>query len=183
MRYFFAIIFAALALVGIFFLISMAIDAEPIGENPPVNNTDPGDVVLPGNTVITPITDEERESMSSTMSVTNRDGIPVVMNNFKARRDIVLRGAGLYHLSGSEQNPKLPFSILYDDNNGSFIIGIESTPLSQVRESASQYFLNQLGLTVEQACTLDVYVGVQYGLDPDNSGKNLGLSYCPTLLN
>ncbi|MEK7598135.1 MAG: hypothetical protein AAB487_00155 [Patescibacteria group bacterium] len=60
-----------------------------------------------------------------------------------------------------------------------FNIAILSSTLKEARNKAEGAFLDTLGVTKDQACELNVSLGVPYGVSPRNSGLNFGLSFCP----
>lgn len=61
----------------------------------------------------------------------------------------------------------------------SFAISIQNSDLKTARAKAESDFLQALGITKEQACSLKVTLGVPYYVSPTASGKNYGLSFCP----
>ena len=71
------------------------------------------------------------------------------------------------------------YNIIYNKNDGSFIVGIASEPLGTVRLEAEKALQTELGIPMQQMCSLKylvittTYVNQQYG------GRNLGFSFCP----
>ncbi|HEY0010815.1 MAG TPA: hypothetical protein VGB97_02780 [Candidatus Paceibacterota bacterium] len=72
------------------------------------------------------------------------------------------------------------FNIIYIAKQSSFIIGLTTEPLGEVRVRAEKYLMETLGLNREQMCNLSyvlstpVHVNEVYG-----SMGNLGFSFCP----
>ena len=61
----------------------------------------------------------------------------------------------------------------------SFAISIQSSDLQPARDKAEADFLQVLGITKEQACSLKVTLAIPYDVSHTASGKNYGLSFCP----
>ena len=102
--------------------------------------------------------------------------------DFRKLTQVVTTGEGFYNLNGADPAVDLPYSILFSERDGSFTISLDSIPLDVTRERASGDFLMMLDITEEEACKLNVQVGVTYYVDEALSGKDLGLSFCPDRL-
>lgn len=88
-------------------------------------------------------------------------------------------GAGVYISDERQLGDDVGFNIAYFEEDGSFAIGLTGKPLEEYHKKASRYLLETLHITEEEACELNVYVGVTYDVDPNLSGKNFMLSFCP----
>lgn len=102
--------------------------------------------------------------------------------DFRKLTQVVTTGEGFYNLNGADPAVDLPYSILFSESDGSFTISLDAIPLNATRERASRDFLMMLDITEEEACKLNVQVGVTYYVDEALSGKDLGLSFCPDRL-
>ena len=96
----------------------------------------------------------------------------VTMNNF---------------LKESAHSPKLNLVVLEETNNHTieyyskwdyFLISIDNSPFFQKRILAEKAFLNKLEINKEEACRLDVRVATPRHINPEEAGKEYGLSFC-----
>ncbi len=71
------------------------------------------------------------------------------------------------------------FNIFYNSTDGSFTIALLKEPLGQVRIEAEQFLMTTLGITQDDMCRLNYYVGTTSNVNPLYSGQNLGFSFCP----
>ncbi len=71
------------------------------------------------------------------------------------------------------------FNVFYDSTAGSFTIALLKEPLGQVRLEAEQFLMQTLGITQEDMCRLNYYVGTTAHVNPYYDSKNLGFSFCP----
>ncbi len=71
------------------------------------------------------------------------------------------------------------YSITYFEQEKRFNVTLFEYPLLQTRVKASEAFLQKLSLTEEEACKLNVNVGVTPSVNVGLAGQNLGLSFCP----
>ncbi len=71
------------------------------------------------------------------------------------------------------------FNIFYDSTNGSFTIALLKEPLGQVRFEMEQFLMKTLGITQEDMCRLNYYVGTVSDVNPLYADRNLGFSFCP----
>ncbi|GEM_PF-1241155 len=74
----------------------------------------------------------------------------------------------------------LDFEIVYFTKEQTFLVTVESQPVQKARDLAEQAFLDHLKIREADACRLQVSLFVPYNLSPDLSGKDYGLSFCPT---
>jgi hypothetical protein len=97
----------------------------------------------------------------------------VVMKNFYKNAAIVSADG-----SGALINDDHAYNISYSTYDSSFSISLLQTPVAVARTQAEAAFLQNLGISKEDACKLKVTVEVPIGVDPQNAGINLGLSFC-----
>lgn len=71
------------------------------------------------------------------------------------------------------------YFVSYDTFDSSFWIALTAKPFSEARVLAEKDFLAMLGIGQDDACRLEVKVGVPYRADPSQAGKSTGLSFCP----
>lgn len=91
-------------------------------------------------------------------------------NNFL--KNAIPEGGGNYELARSPE-----YSIGYFEKDGSFQIAILQRPASAARGKAELKFLEILGIGINDACKLNVSLGVPFFVDPA-LGQNYGLSFC-----
>lgn len=100
------------------------------------------------------------------------------------------QNSGTYYLAGSPCSdtpyPGCPegartnnFSIAYDEGPQFFTVSLINEPLGKARIDAERFLQNALGISQEQLCTLNYYVGTTYYVNQQYSSKNLGFSFCP----
>ena len=89
-----------------------------------------------------------------------------------------------------ETKPSVPFSnpeyriyyYLKDTNNqeniGSIRIILYATPFETLQKKAEENLLTFLDITKEEACQLDITLGIPFSVDSINAGKNFPLSFC-----
>lgn len=99
--------------------------------------------------------------------------------DFTTQDGVVNQGNGLYSLEEKLYLEARGFSILYSENNNSYIISITKLPLAVYRNNAEDYFLDLLKIDKESACKMNIYVGTPASVSNAHSGRNLGLSFCP----
>lgn len=93
--------------------------------------------------------------------------------------NIYKNGGELYE-GGITFRDNKDFSITYSESDQSFAIVIETTDnLVGVRNKAEKELLDALGISKEKACELTVLLQVPYSVNPELSGTNYGLSFCP----
>ncbi len=96
----------------------------------------------------------------------------VEVKNFS---DQIIKTAGAVVLIADQPE----YSIEYYKKDESFTITLLKTPVDKSRDLAEKQLLKALDIGIGDACKLKTEVLVPYSVDPDNSGKNLGLSFCP----
>lgn len=168
-------IFITIGIILIILLIGDII--RRVNNNSSTDNTEPPAEIqfvdsFTGDTPVQP------NNSQSHVTVKNKNNEDVKVLDFRLLEESTVVGESFYHIDGGSNDISLPYSILYNDVDYSYTISLEAKPLSTVRERASADFLKMLDISAEEACTLNVYVGVTYSIDPALSGGNLGLSYC-----
>ncbi len=71
------------------------------------------------------------------------------------------------------------FNIVYSTSDGAFNIALLSEPLGKARHEMEQFLMDRLGLSQNQLCNLNYYVGTTYWINETYDGENLGFSFCP----
>lgn len=71
------------------------------------------------------------------------------------------------------------FSVSYDEKTHFFNIILLAEPLGTSRLNAEQFVESRLGISGQQACSLNYYVGTPYWVNSNYDNKNLGFSFCP----
>ncbi len=71
------------------------------------------------------------------------------------------------------------FSVYYNSAQQSFTIALTKEPIGQSRLDMQQFLLTTLGITEQQMCSLDYYVGTTYEVNSTYDDRNLGFSFCP----
>jgi hypothetical protein len=66
----------------------------------------------------------------------------------------------------------------YPDRDEYWIL-IMASPFSKYRSLAETQFLKQTGLSKDKACKLNIKVTTPYYVNPNESGTNYPLSFCP----
>ena len=70
------------------------------------------------------------------------------------------------------------YMAFYPQDNG-FLIVINNADVISAGEKAEKNFMEQLGITKEQACKLKVSITVPYDVSEEYSGEVFGFSFCP----
>jgi len=70
------------------------------------------------------------------------------------------------------------FEIQYLPEFDSFLISVLAAPFESTRITAEKVFLQQLALSQEQACKLQVVVATPYFANPAEAGTDYPLSFC-----
>lgn len=70
------------------------------------------------------------------------------------------------------------YKIMYIPVDDSFLISIIDNPFDVVKLEAEEAFLNDLGITREEACKLTVNITTPINVNPARSGQNYKLSFC-----
>lgn len=70
------------------------------------------------------------------------------------------------------------YQMTYLPKYNSFIISIVAIPFEENRATAGEDFINKLGISKDQACSLNVSIGIGCKLDLEHCGKSYPLSFC-----
>ncbi|HHX58223.1 MAG TPA: hypothetical protein GX706_00415 [Candidatus Moranbacteria bacterium] len=108
------------------------------------------------------------------LTIQDNDQIVEVENPYKIAQKVITPQDVLLYSDES-------FDILYYDYPGqkSFLIDLHGgVDFTTTRSNAESKFLEILKIDKDQACLINVSEGVSYTLEPDLSGKSLGLSFC-----
>lgn len=86
-----------------------------------------------------------------------------------------------YTVNGTKKiyvDDKAPYSITANKDSSYYKILITKSPFQQYRLEAEQKFLEQLNITKEKACGLDVEITTPRFANPDQAGQIYKLSFC-----
>ena len=159
----------SLAVFLSFTLLSGDVDTDPSDElQLPINNS---------QQMFTPVESQELFA-DPEITITGVNGGNVTIANIANKTQGFSPGVGMYQFTGSQQADPRPYSLLFNANNSSFAISLDSPPFDLARSRASYDFLELLEITQQEACRLNVYVSVTAAQDPELAGQNLGLEYC-----
>jgi hypothetical protein len=132
-------------------------------------------------------------SASPTMNLAANDSVGTV-----AVKDFIHNGVtaadvenqGKYYLAGSPgycmpdgtcphgaQAPN--YIVTYDAASQSFVVALTSEPIGTARRDATQFMLRALGVTEQDLCRLNYYLGTDIQVNPTYAGRNLGFAGCP----
>jgi hypothetical protein len=114
----------------------------------------------------------EEEVEIATPIVTEKKQLPIADYRKKAERIIddkntMIKSEDSFEIIGS----------YYNDKN-SFMIFIKNSDFEETRQKAETYLLETLGVTKDEACTLNVAVVVSPDVN-EYLDDNYGLSFCP----
>lgn len=136
-------------------------------------------------------TDSPDTSIGATISFVTSNGYVVTVMDFVHNGETVsdVQNPGSYVLAGSlgycladgtcpSGASTTDFSISYNEKTHFFNIILLKEPLGAVRSLAEQFLAERLGLTGQQACSLNYYVGTPYWVNQSYDDKNLGFSFC-----
>ena len=70
------------------------------------------------------------------------------------------------------------YAISINSNTGLYQITVLGSPFETARILAEQQFLYEVGLDEERACNLNVVISTPSFANPNDAGKNYGLSFC-----
>ncbi len=125
------------------------------------------------------------------ISVPAQGGQQITTRNFIANGTTIAdtENQGSYLLAGSlgyclpstpcQAASSTDYNIFYDQNSGTFTVGLLKEPLGAVRHEAEVFLENTLGLSAAQLCSLNYYVGTTYTVNENYDSGNLGFSGCP----
>ena len=144
------------------------------------NTTEPTQVVpINGNKITPTVNQTQTQNSSSTpegiLKITGKDGESVLVNDFyKSPYTQVFDPQNDATIKESTD-----YSIEYQPNFQAFYINLNGNDLYISRTNAEQGLLDKLGISKDDACKLNVNLGVVYSVNPRASGVEYGLSFCP----
>jgi hypothetical protein len=71
------------------------------------------------------------------------------------------------------------FIVTYDASKQFFTIALTQEPIKQARLDAQDFLLSTLGVSQNQLCSLNYYLGTTISVNAIYAGTNLGFSFCP----
>lgn len=80
---------------------------------------------------------------------------------------------------GASLSSEVDYSIDYSKQSNTFIVALYKYPLLDTRMRASMAFLEELQVSQEEACRMNVKVTVNSSVNVELAGDNLGFSFCP----
>ena len=81
--------------------------------------------------------------------------------------------------SGVEFKKNSDYLIDYYSPDQLFVIVITNPNIDEARINAEKDFLDTLNINQEQACKLNIQLGVPFSVNENAAGINYGLSFCP----
>jgi len=162
-----AVILGIIITMTLFFFINKSSQqnqaAAPTSSNIPVgtdSNSVSGTYVVPKPT-------------DSSMTIKGKNGTTIQTNNvYKAPVDNLSEN-GVSFADNSD------YYIAYYPQNQGFLIVINDSDINAGRQKAEDAFLQALNVSKNQACNLQVSLGVSNDVSPTASGRDYGLSFCP----
>lgn len=117
-------------------------------------------------------------STSTAATLSGNDGASIVTRDFI--HDPVTMpdpsNPGNYYLTGSSTEG---FAIGYRLPAQFFTIALEREPLGATRIAAENFLMQSLGVSQQQMCNLQYYIGTDVKTSSLYAGKHLGFSFCP----
>lgn len=130
-------------------------------------------------------------STEPTISFATRSGAVITVKDFIHNGETVpdVQNPGSYVLAGSVgyclADGSCPsgafttdFSLTYNEKTHFFNIILLKEPLGATRLEAEQFLADRLGVTGQQVCSLNYFVGTPYWVNEAYDDKNLGFSFC-----
>ena len=131
-----------------------------------------GQLPLTETSTTLPVVSSTSTPAGDTITIGTSKGTVVMKNFYKSAAIISPDGSGVLITDSPA------YDISYATYDSSFAISLLQTPLAAVRAQAEAVFLQDLGISKEDACKLKATVEVPVSVDPGNAGINLGLSFC-----
>lgn len=160
--------------------------AEPTPELPIAGS------ITQTNTGIKPQSSSGTPATIASRSLITQSGETVTVNDFIRNGETVPDAVnpGSYILAGSLgyclSDGSCPtgaksdsFNVSYNEKTHFFNVILLTEPLGTGRLEAEQFIMARLGISEQQACSLNYYVGTPYWVNEAYAGKNLGFSFCP----
>jgi hypothetical protein len=116
-----------------------------------------------------------------TFVIQTENGNVSVRNFFKGReKEVTSTGLELLPHEVGSSYVLSDYAIYFDWSWKYFAISIQKQPIQKIREQAEQALLEQLNISREDACKLDVRLNILRGVGKFDGGQDYGLSFCPT---
>ena len=164
--------------------------SQPSGTNSPLPISQT--TVTASNTTTSSSTATSSSQSDATMVLADQNGNQVTLRDFLHNGTTIPDTAnpGHYLLAGNlgycpldpqkcQAAPSNDFSIYYNSGPQSFTIALTAEPIGQSRLDMEQFLLATLGVTQQQLCNLNYFVGVTRYVNAQFTAKNLGFSSCP----
>lgn len=158
----------------------------------PQTSNAPTTLPIGGSTSFTVPPSATSSQVAQTMALAAQDGSIVAAADFIHNGATITdaANAGRYLLAGNlgfclsnpqqcQAAPSDNYMVYYNSTPQSFTIELTREPIGRARLDMEQFLFATLGLTEEQLCSLNYYVGVTIYVNSQYTGKNLGFSFCP----
>jgi hypothetical protein len=109
---------------------------------------------------------------SNKLSITTKQG-DVKIN------DINKNPVQIFPNSDVEYKKTTDYTLDYYAKDKSFVITLTNSNIQMARNEAEADFLSTLKINKDEACQLNVQLGIPFSYSTNNSGINFGLSFCP----
>jgi uncharacterized protein YxeA len=110
----------------------------------------------------------------------NKNKLPITTTQGTVKiNDINKNPVQTFPNSDVEYKTTTNYTLDYYAKDKSFIITLTNSNIQMARNEAEAGFLSTLKISKEQACQLNVQLGVPFSYNVNNSGINFGLSFCP----
>jgi hypothetical protein len=113
------------------------------------------------------------------MVVTGNDGLSYELKGSFGQNDMTLLEDNFYQLFKSTDPNSEWFDIFYDEPSGNVMILLYKEPLREARDRATQVLQERFNATPQLLCNLNINVFTNEYINPEYTGYNLGLSFCP----
>ncbi len=113
------------------------------------------------------------------MIVSGSDGTPYEVRGSFGANDALQIQTGFYHMFKAEDPNSEWFDIFYDEPSGNIMILLYKEPLREARDRATRVLQEKFNTTPELLCDLTINVFTNEYINPEYTGFNLGLSFCP----
>lgn len=153
--------------IGVYFLLQAFSDTDSVG----VYSELPRDIEVERSN------NDDFSNLTNTVLIETVAG-EVTINNPLQVTTVFQMSDGLYNLPPLETYTSRTFNVIYNENNQSFAVALLKEPLVDARYDAQQYMMQTLGISAQDLCKLNVYVGVSVGTNELYSGLPLGFPGC-----
>jgi hypothetical protein len=116
---------------------------------------------------------------SGKITITGTDNLPYDIDGSFGAADVLQTEKGFYQLFKAEDPNSEWFDIFYDESSGNIMILLYKEPLREARDRATQVLQERFNATPQLLCNLNINVFTNEYINPEYTGYNLGLSFCP----